>query len=423
MNNFNKYFNQATRGVKSNPSCTILTTLGIMIGIGTVIFVLSAGEGFKSYINGQIEAFGSNTVFIETSVPKSTKARENSSDNMNQPNSSAENAVPITTLKNKDMEDIKQIPNVKNAYGVAMAQQIVTHNNISKNVFIFGSDSSRFDIDKTVIENGRPYTKEEDRSLAQVAILGSNIATDLFGDTNPLGQLVRIGNYNFEVIGVYEPRGGISFMNEDDQVFIPITTIQKKILGIDYLFYSVVELEDNSKDEITSLDISDVLRRNHYITDPSRDDFLVTTQEENLATFATILKAITFLLIAIASISLIVGGVGVMNIMYVVVTERIGEIGLKKALGARNKDILYEFLLEAILLTIIGGIIGIIFGAILSFVTSKVAQSFGLVWKFVVPIWGIVISVSVSMIIGIIFGVFPAKNAAKLNPIEALNKE
>lgn len=422
MNNFNKYFNQAIRGVKSNPSRTILTTLGIMIGIGTVIIVLSAGEGFKSYVNGQIEAFGSNTVFVETSVPSSTKARESSSGN-SQPNSSASNAVPITTLKYKDVEDIKQIPNVKNAYGVAVAQQIVSYKDVSKNIFIFGSDSSKFDIDKGILEKGRPYTREEDKSLSQVAILGSNIASDLFGEDDPLGKLMRIGNYNFEVIGVYEPRGSISFMNEDDQVFIPITTIQKKILGIDYLFYSIVELEDKSKDSITSLDIEDVLRRNHYINDPAKDDFKVSTQEESLATFDVILKAITFLLIAIASISLIVGGVGVMNIMYVAVTERIGEVGLKKALGARNKDILYEFLFEAIILTAIGGVVGIIGGAFLSFIISKVAQSFGLTWKFIVPISGIIISVSVSTVIGVIFGVFPAKNAAKLNPIDALNKE
>ncbi|KKQ21164.1 MAG: ABC transporter, permease protein, partial [Candidatus Nomurabacteria bacterium GW2011_GWC2_36_9] len=149
----------------------------------------------------------------------------------------------------------------------------------------------------------------------------------------------------------------------------------------------------------------------------------VNTQEESLSVFNTILKAITFLLIAIASISLMVGGVGVMNIMYVVVTERIGEIGLKKALGARRRDILYEFLIEAVLLTIIGGVIGIIGGSFLAFVVAKFAQSTGLAWKFIVPIWGVVIAVSVSMIIGVVFGVFPARNAARLDPIVALNKE
>ena len=416
----NKYLKQAIRGITSSKSRTLLTTLGIMIGIGTVILVLSAGEGFKSYINAQIDAFGSNTVIIETSVPDSTKDRSN---NSSEANNSASNAVPITTLKHRDTEDIKTLTNVKNAYGATLGQQVATVGNVSKNVFIFGADAARFDIDKGEIAIGRGYTEEEDRSLAQVAVLGHDIAVDLFGDNDPLEKYVRIGNSNFEVIGVYERRGSFGFSNDDEQIFIPLSTLQKKILGIDYLFYAVVELEDNAKADNTSLDIADVLRRNHYITDPVRDDFKVQTQDESLSTFDTILQAVTFLLIAIAAISLVVGGVGVMNIMYVVVTERIGEIGLKKALGARNRDILYEFLIESVLLTFIGGVVGILGGASLAFVVSKIAQNFGLTWKFIVPIWSIVLSVSVSLVIGIVFGVLPARNAAKLNPIEALNKE
>jgi len=419
----NNNFKQAIRGIKSNPSRTFLTTLGIMIGIGTVILVLSAGEGFKSYINSQVDAYGSNTVIVQTSVPASTKARSNSGIASNEPNNSASNAIPITTLKIHDVEDIKNIPNVKNAYGASIGQQVVTYKNVSKNVFIFGASAGRFDIDKGVIAEGRGYTTQEDKALAQVAVLGNTLATDLFGEIDPLGKLIRVGNYNFEVIGVYTKKGGFGPMNDDDQVFIPVTTLQKKIQGIDYLIYSVVELIDNTKADATALDIADVLRKNHYITDPTHDDFKVQTQKESLGTFDVILSAVTFLLIAIASISLLVGGVGVMNIMYVIVTERIGEIGLKKALGARNRDILNEFLVESILLTIIGGVIGIIGGALGAYIISKVAQSFGLAWSFIVPLWGVIMSVSVSGIIGIVFGVFPAKNAAKLNPIEALNKE
>lgn len=400
-----------------------MTTLGIMIGIGTVILVLSAGEGFKSYVNAQVEAYGTNTIIVETSIPASTKDRSSGASKSGNANSSAANAVPVMTLKTRDIEDIKKIPNVKNAYGASVGQQIVTYKGISKTAFIFGAHAARFDIDKGIIEKGRGYSIQEDKSLAQVAVLGHKVGDDLFGDADPLGKLVRVGNYNFEVIGVYEEKGSFGPMNEDEQVFIPVTTLQKKIQGIDYLIYSVVELVDNSKASATKLDIMDTLRKNHYITDPSRDDFKVNTQTESLSVFTTILDAITFLLIAIASISLIVGGVGVMNIMYVVVTERIGEIGLKKALGARAKDILYEFLLEAVILTIIGGVIGIIGGSFFSFLVAKYAQSTGLTWKFIVPISGVIISVSVSMIIGVVFGVFPALNAAKLDPIVALNRE
>lgn len=418
----NVYLKQAIRGITFSPSRTILTTLGITIGIGTVILVLSAGEGFKSYINSQVEAFGSNTVFIETSVPASTKDRASSSSS-SQANSSASNAVPITTLKSRDVNDIKNLPNVKNGYGAAMGQQVATYGSVSKNAFIFGADSARFDIDKGVIEKGRGYTKEEDRSLSQVAVLGADIATNLFGDIDPVGKFIRLGNYNFEVIGVYERRGSSGFSNDDEQIFIPLSTLQKKILGTDYLIYAAIQIDDNNKSDTSALDMADILRRNHYITDPSKDDFKVTTQANSLDTFNTILQAVTFLLIAIASISLVVGGVGVMNIMYVVVTERIGEIGLKKAIGARNADILYEFLIEAVILTLIGGAFGIIGGSALSFIVSIVAQHLGLAWKFVVPLSSIIISVSVSMIIGIVFGVFPARNGARLNPIEALNKE
>jgi ABC-type antimicrobial peptide transport system permease subunit len=416
------YFLQAIRGITHNKSRTFLTTLGIMIGIGTVVLVLSAGEGFKSYINAQVELFGSNTLSIETVIPPSTKTRNANAKNSDLENSSANNAVPIKTLKNKDIQDIKSIPNIKNAYGATLGQEVVTYGNVSKNVFIFGADASRFDIDKGTLASGRPYTEEENRGLAQVAILGSTIANDLFGEGDPLGKLIRVGNYNLEVIGVYEPRGGLG-ATDDEQIFIPITTLQKKYLGIDYLFYGIAELYDGNKAETTALDVADMLRRNHSINDPSKDDFSVKTQAQNLDTFNVILNAVTFLLIAIALISLIVGGVGVMNIMYVVVTERIGEIGLKKALGARNQDILFEFLIEAVLLTLLGGVVGILAGAFFAYLISLAAQNFGFEWAFVVPIYGVVLSVSISMIIGVVFGVFPALSASKLNPIEALNKE
>lgn len=418
----NKYFKQALRGVISNPSRTFLTTLGIMIGIGTVVLVLSIGEGFKSYVNAQVDTFGSNLIIIETTIPSSSKNRSEGVTSSSTSNVSF-NAIPVTTLKNKDIKNIRDLSNVKDAYGAALGQKVSTYQNVSKNTFIFGSDASRFDIDKGVIEVGRPYTEREDRSLAQVAVLGHDIAVDFFGQTDPIGKRIRVGSYNFEVIGVYERRGSFGFSNDDQQIFIPLKTLQKKILGIDYLYYSIVELVDNDQADSSLLDISETLRRNHYISDPAKDDFRILTQEQSLDIFDVILNAITFLLLAIAAISLIVGGVGVMNIMYVVVTERIGEIGLKKALGARNKDILLEFLTEAVLLTVIGGIVGILGGAFLGFLTSIIAQKFGLQWEFAVPLWGIFLSFFVSMAIGVFFGVFPAKNAGKLDPIQALNKE
>lgn len=419
---FKVYVKQSLQSLSANKTRTLLTTLGIIIGIATIILVVSTGQGFKSYINSQVESFGVNTLFIETSVPSTTKARSESAERAGG-ESQASQSVPITTLKNRDISDIKRLPHIVDAYGAVLSQQIVAYKSVSKNSFIFGSDAGRFVIDKGVLALGRGFDENEVSSLAQVAVLGSKISRDLFGDNNPLNQTIRVGAYNFIVIGVYEERGSVGPSNDDDQVFIPVTTLQKKIMGIDYLFYVIAAVDDNSQSEIVADDIKTLLRRNHGIRDPLYDDFKVSTQAQSLGTFDTILSATTLLLILIAAISLVVGGVGVMNIMYVAVTERTSEVGLKKALGARNKDILYEFLIESLLLTLLGGIIGIILGTGLSFVVSRIAESFGFAWDFVVPIRGILLGLIFSGSIGIIFGVLPARNAAKLDPITALQYE
>ena len=413
---------QAIRGLTRNPARTALTTLGIVIGIGTVIIVLSAGEGFRSYINTQVDAFGTNFATVQTRVPRTTKARSGANTDATN-GSGANQAVAITTLKQKDITDIKRLPNIKNAYGAVIGQKVVAYKNVTKNAFIFGASSSRFEIDSGIISQGRPFTEQEDLALAQVAILGCDIAKNLFADQNPLGQTIRVGEYNFIVIGAYDCRGSFGFSNDDQQVFIPLSTAQKKLLGIDYLFYILAQMKDNNLADATAEDMKVVLRENHSITDPNKDDFVVQTQAQGLETFATILSAVTLLLIGIATISLLVGGVGIMNIMYVVVTERIAEIGLKKALGAKDRDILWEFLFEAILLTLVGGVIGILFGAGISYLVAAVAKAFKFNWQFVVPISGILLGLGVSGTIGIVFGVFPARKASKLDPIEALRHE
>jgi ABC-type antimicrobial peptide transport system permease subunit len=411
---------QAWRGLSANPVRTALTTIGIVIGIATVIIVLSAGAGFNSLINAQLQSFGTNTVTIETRVPPSTRDRNRGS---TEGGNAAAQAVAITTLKNRDVADIRRLPNVAGAYGAVIGQKTAAYKNVSKNAFIFGSDPSRFQIDSGKLAVGRPYSEAENTAAEQVAVLGSDIAKDFFGNDDPLGKSIRIGTYNFVVIGVYESRGSFGFSNDDQQIFIPLVTAQKKLLGIDYLFYVLASLKDQNQAEASAEDIRTTLRSNHNISDPVKDDFAVNTQAGNLSTFNTILNGVTFLLIAIAAISLLVGGVGIMNIMYVVVTERISEIGLKKAVGAKSGDILTEFLSEAVLLTIGGGIVGVLFGVLVSYGVAKLAQAFGFNWAFVVPLYGIALGVGVSGSIGLIFGVFPARRAAKLDPIEALRYE
>ena len=412
---------QALRGFLANPARTALTTLGIVIGIATVIIVLSAGEGFRGFINAQIDQFGSNIISVETRVPPTTKARAGGFSGTS--SNPADQAVAITTLKNRDVEDIRQLPNIAGVYGAVLGQKVTTYKQVSKNAIIFGSDADRFKIDKGELVYGRPYTEAENAGAEQLAILGSDIAIDLFGNENPVGKTIRIAEYNFTVIGVYERRGSFGFSNDDQQVFIPLQTAQKKLLGVDYLFYVLAQFRDQNFADATAEDMRYILRENHSITDPVKDDFLVNTAASGLATFNNILSGVTFLLIAVAAISLLVGGVGIMNIMYVVVTERISEIGLKKALGARNADILREFLVESILLTIVGGFFGILLGALVSFLIAYIAQSLDFPWAFSVPISGILLGLGVSGGIGLVFGVFPARRASKLDPIEALRSE
>lgn len=398
----------------ANKVRTLLTTLGIMIGIATVILVLSAGEGFKSLINNQVASFGTNTLYVQTKVPTSNKNRS--------PRDEVSSGVVITSLNQRDLDSIKRLPNVVDDYGMVMGQAAASYRSNHKTAVYLGTSAARFRIDQSTLKSGRIFTEAEDSSGAQVVILGNKIATDLFKQDDPIGKLLRIGSLNFSVIGVYNSSSGLGGGN-DDYLFIPLNTAQKKMLGINYLVEAIVQIKDLNLSDATAIDISTTLRRNHRITDIKKDDFIVTTQAQILDIFNTIFGGVTILLIAIAAISLIVGGVGIMNIMYVVVTERTAEIGLRKALGAKNSNILQEFLIESVMVTLLGGAIGISFGAFLSWVLTVIAVSSGLTWTFSLPLYAIGIGFGVSAVIGISFGVLPAINASRMDPIEALRHE
>lgn len=414
-------FHHSIKALSANKVRTLLTMLGIVIGIATVVLVLSAGAGFRSLIDSQLATLGTNTLFVQIRVPPTTKNRAAGSQGNVGIETAAFNGVTITSFKQRDLEDIKKLGNVTGSYGVVTGQAAASYRGNKKFVIYYGAGAERFKIDKTKLATGRLYTETEDNSGAQVAILGSNVAKELFGQDDPVGKLLRLGPLNFQVIGVYVPQGAVG--ENDNIIFLPLVTAQKKLLGVDYISVGIVELQDINEAESTAEQIKILMRRNHSIIDPEKDDFAVQTQAQALETFNNIFSGVTYLLIAIATISLVVGGVGIMNIMYVVVTERTAEIGLKKAVGAREKDILREFLTEAVLVTFFGGIIGIVFGALLGFVVSLIAQSFNLDWTFKVPLYAIIIAFGVSGAIGIFFGVFPARSAAKLDPIEALRYE
>lgn len=413
-------FKLSVKSLAANPVRTVLTTLGIIIGIATVVLVLSAGEGFRSLINSQVQAFGANTLFAETRVPPTTKNRDAGA--FSADTSRAGSTVAITTLKNRDLEQVKRLPNVVNGYGMVVGQKVASYRDTAKSVLFYGASADRFAIDQGTLKQGRFYSQAEDAGAAQVAILGSNLAADLFGQDNPEGKMFRLGNLNFQVIGVYNPRASLGG-GEDDAMFIPLNTAQKKILGIDYLVALIIELKEARLGQATAEDVRSVLRFNHNISDPSKDDFVAQTQAQAMDTFNTIFNGITILLIAIASISLVVGGVGIMNVMYVAVTERTAEIGLKKAVGAKPSDILNEFLIQAILVTLLGGVIGLATGAFLSWLVSVIAAANNLRWIFSVPFYAIALAFGVAASLGLAFGVLPARAAARLDPIEALRYE
>ena len=419
----------AVRSMTANKVRTALTALGMIIGITAIMIVFSAGEGIRQLLNSQIESFGTNIIHTEIKVPT----------NKNKGNMDHGDAIAVaqgtqvTTLKLSDMEEIKKLPYVTGAYGVVMGQDLATYGAYRKKVSLMGVSPSYINIDKSEIDQGRFFNDAQDKSLAKVAVIGSKIKDDFFGNENPLGKEIKIGKNKFEIIGTIKPRGSGMGVDYDTYVYTPIRTMQKRVLGIDYLLYMETTLDDMSKQYLVADEMRQILRTNHDInpdTDPktgqlltNKDDFRVVTMEEMLSILGTVSSAITYLLLGIVAISLLVGGVGIMNIMYVIVSERTREIGLRKAVGAKLNDILGQFLLESIFITLFAAIVGIVLGTGIAFLIAIIAQSQNLAWQFVMPLRAYVTAVSFSIIFGVIFGLLPARKAAKMDPITALRNE
>ena len=397
-----------------------MTVLGMVIGIALVIVVYSAGEGIRNLIVGQVESFGTDIIETEVKVPTQKKGTAGEA----QSGQAIAQGVQVTTLKLKDLEDIKNLPNVKNGYSAVQAQEQVSYGSEFRRSFMLGVNAAYIEIDKSEVAVGRFFTEDEDKSLAQVVVLGPKIKTKLFGDADAIGKFVKIRKAKFQVVGVMKSRGSSGFMDFDDWMLLPVRTVQKKILGIDHVYYMVHQLNDVGRADETAAEAKYIIRENHQITNPDKDDFRVYTMAEMMSMLDTITGAITLLLLAIVSISLVVGGVGIMNIMYVVVTERTMEIGLRKAVGARHGDIMKQFLFEAVLITLLGGVVGVLVGVGLSLIVAWIASSaLGSIWVFSIPLKGFVVALGFSFFFGIVFGVYPARKAARLNPIEALISE
>jgi putative ABC transport system permease protein len=409
----------ALKSMAANKMRTFLTVLGVMIGIASIIIVYSAGEGIRSLLVAQLEAFGTDIIETEIKVPTTKKGSSGNTESA----MAIASGVQITTLSDKDFKDINKIPNIINGYGAVLTQEKVAVGNESQKANIFGVSASYLDIDKSKIADGFFYSQEDDASLNQVAVLGSKIKTNLFGDSDPVGQYISIHKLKFRVIGVMESRGATLGMDLDDYIYVPVHTLQKKIMGIDYYMYMIHRFQDSKLAADTAEEIKRIVRDNHDITDPTKDDFRVSTMEEMMSILDTVTSALTWLLLAIVVISLIVGGIGILNIMYVIVSERTLEIGLRKAVGANYSHIMTQFLVEAVMITLFGALIGVVIGVVISKLIAIGAAFAGLAWEFRVPFRAFLVSISFALLFGIFFGVYPAKKAAKMNPIDALRKE
>ena len=393
---------------------SILTIIALSIGIASVIIIISAGKGLEGMVLSELDIYSPDTLNIEVRIPG--KGETGSATGM-------VGGITITTLKNKDMEEIDKHPNIESAYNYITSQEVIKYRSENKTTLIFGYGANAPKVEKAELESGRFYNNEEEDSLSQVVVMGSKVKEDLFGEDNAVGENVYLRGKSYKVIGVLVERGASFGFDFDSIVYIPTKTVQKKLLGTDYAIGINTRVINMEKLDQTKEDIEILLRENHDITDPDKDDFKVTTMDEIRETLETIVGGITLLLVALVCISLVVGGVGITNIMYVTVAERTFEIGLRKAVGAKKNEVLWQFLLEAIFLTFGGGVIGIILGFLISYLVYLGALSGGLNWVFSVPLYSIILALSFSTLVGVFFGIYPAKKAANLDPITALRKE
>lgn len=389
----------------ANKVRSALTILGIVIGIASVIAMVSIGEGAKGSIQTSIEGLGSNLLTIVPGVVQPGRGVVSSGRGSAQ------------TLKNEDVDAIRAISGV--AYISPELQrrfQITSQIGNNTNSTVIGAHPDYAVVRNAALEKGVFLSDAHTRSLSRVAVLGATVATDLFGENADLiGKTVRINRVNFKVIGSLKPKGGSGFFNPDDMVIVPLTTMQKILAGADFLSTIAVTVQEKDQMSLVQAQTTAVLTEKHRVTEP---DFSIISQADILGALSSVTTTFTLFLASIASISLVVGGIGIMNMMLTAVTERTREIGLRKAIGARRRDITWQFLAEAVMLTFIGGLVGVALGWLISFAVSRfssIATS--------VSVQSVLIAFSVSAAIGIIFGYYPARRAASLNPIDALRYE
>ncbi len=388
----------------SNKVRSSLTMLGIIIGISSVIAMVAIGEGAKQQIESSIEGLGSNLITILPGVVQPGRGIVSSGRGSAQ------------TLDNKDSDALAELDGLAGiSPELSRRFQVVAQNGNNTNSTVNGVLASFLSVRNATLAEGDFLSDSANRRLGRETVLGATVKQDLFGDEEAVGQTIRVNKINFRVIGVLTAKGGAGFSGPDDMVFVPLSTMQKLLAGVDYLSTISLSVADKSrisevKDTATSL-----LLAQHRVAEP---DFSIISQEDILGTLSTVVNTFTLFLASIASISLLVGGIGIMNMMLTTVTERTREIGLRKAIGATGRDIQLQFLSEAIVLTLVGGVIGVALGAGVAFVVTAL----GIVQTHI-SLSSVLLAFGVSAAIGLAFGDYPARRASHLNPIEALRYE
>ena len=396
-------FKMALRSLIANTMRTFLTTLGMIIGVASVISMISIGEGARQQTLSTIEKFGTNIITIK---PGRKKNRHVSSDT-------------VKTLKLSDAEAIeKSIPLITGVAAQVYRSAQLKYGNKNTNTTVRGTGEKYLKLSNFTIERGRYFNKEEVRSVRKVAVIGSTVVKNLFGDISAIGKEIKVDGNNYLVIGSTEQKGALSWFDPDDQIFIPVTTAQKRLFGIHHIQSIDVQAKKMEDLEVIKKDIDSFLRIRHGIRKTEDSDFHVQNSSQWLNSWGDAAKTFTYLLGGIAAISLLVGGIGIMNIMLVSITERTKEIGIRIAIGAKKSEIMEQFLIESVLISFIGGGLGILLGIIISRTVSKIGG-----WDTIVSNQSIMIAFGFSVGVGIFFGYYPARKAANLNPIDALRYE
>lgn len=408
-------FKTATGSLKTNWGRSFLTMLGIIIGVASIVLVISLGEGAQGIILAQIQGVGGDTIIVRP-------GREPEG-----PNDFADTLFS-DSLKTGDVEALRSPRNVPNVAqvepSVLVSGSVSYRNNVYRPTTLGWSGEAIISILHLEPVEGAFFTREDIHNRARVAVIGERVRDELFENQPALGEQIRIKDVTFRVVGVLPKSGQLSLFNPDEMIVVPYSTAQTYLLGIDHFHEILIRATDTTLVNQVADDIRATLRERHKIDEASKDDFYVTTQQDIVERIKTVTQVLTLFLTAIAAIALIVGGVGIMNIMLVSVTERTREIGLRKAIGATNRDILQQFLFEALFLTITGGAIGTAIALSLTGLVSIVAsRQFKVDWPFTLPLPAIALGIGMAAVVGLLFGLYPAIKAARKSPIEALRYE